>query len=110
LGPVMAYEALRHYSAATLTLRFVSNVDGTDLIEATRDLEPEETLFIVCSKSFATLETLTNAQAARAWSLRKLKDEIRLLGTLLPFRQTPRQSPTCFRCGSGSVAATRWIP
>ena len=75
LGPVMAYEALRHYSAANLTLSFVSNVDGTDLIEATRDLEPEETLFIVCSKSFATLETLTNAQAARAWSLRKFGDE-----------------------------------
>jgi glucose-6-phosphate isomerase len=75
LGPVMAYEALRHYSAANLTLSFVSNVDGTDLIEATRDLEPEETLFIVCSKSFATLETLTNAHAARAWSLRKFGDE-----------------------------------
>jgi len=75
LGPVMAYEALRHYCAANLTLRFVSNVDGTDLVEATRDLEPEETLFIVCSKSFATLETLTNAHAARAWSLRKFGDE-----------------------------------
>jgi glucose-6-phosphate isomerase len=75
LGPVMAYEALRHYSESNLKLSFVSNVDGTDLIEATRDLDPEETLFIVCSKSFATLETLTNAQAARAWSLRKLKDE-----------------------------------
>jgi glucose-6-phosphate isomerase len=75
LGPVMAYEALRHYSESNLQLRFVSNVDGTDLIEATRDLEPEETLFIVCSKSFATLETLTNAHAARAWSLRKLRDE-----------------------------------
>ena len=75
LGPVMAYEALRHYSQRDLTFRFVSNVDGTDLIEATRDLDPEETLFIVCSKSFATLETLTNAHAARAWSLRKLRDE-----------------------------------
>jgi glucose-6-phosphate isomerase len=75
LGPVMAYEALRHYSQPNLQLRFVSNVDGTDLIEATRDLDPEETLFIVCSKSFATLETLTNAHAARAWSLRKLRDE-----------------------------------
>jgi glucose-6-phosphate isomerase len=75
LGPVMAYEALRHYSATDLRLRFVSNVDGTDLIEATRDLEPEETLFIVCSKSFNTLETLTNAHAARAWSLQKLRDE-----------------------------------
>jgi len=75
LGPVMAYEALHHYSASNLQMRFVSNVDGTDLVEAIRDLAPEETLFIVCSKSFATLETLTNAQAARAWSLRKLGDE-----------------------------------
>lgn len=75
LGPVMAYEALRRYSESNLQLRFVSNVDGTDFVEATRDLEPEETLFIVCSKSFATLETLTNAHAARAWSLGKLRDE-----------------------------------
>jgi glucose-6-phosphate isomerase len=75
LGPVMAYEALRRYSESNLQLRFVSNVDGTDFVEATRDLEPEETLFIVCSKSFATLETLTNAHAARAWSMGKLRDE-----------------------------------
>ena len=75
LGPVMAHEALRHYITDDLRFRFVSNVDGTDLIEATRDLEPAETLFIVCSKSFATLETLTNAHAARAWSLRTLRDE-----------------------------------
>jgi glucose-6-phosphate isomerase len=75
LGPVMANEALRRYSESNLQLRFVSNVDGTDFVEATRDLEPEETLFIVCSKSFATLETLTNAHAARAWSLGKLRDE-----------------------------------
>src|SRR3954463_2836402 len=69
LGPVMAYEALRHYSDRDLTLRFVSNVDGTDLAEAVRDLDPEETLFIVSSKTFTTLETMTNAQSARAWSL-----------------------------------------
>jgi glucose-6-phosphate isomerase len=75
LGPVMAYEALRHYSQRDMTLRFVSNVDGTDFEEATRDLDPEETLFIICSKTFTTLETLTNAHAARAWSLRKLGDE-----------------------------------
>jgi glucose-6-phosphate isomerase len=75
LGPVMAYEALRHYSAPNIELRFVSNVDGTDLTEATQDIDPEETLFIVCSKSFETLETLTNAHAARAWSLRRLGDE-----------------------------------
>jgi glucose-6-phosphate isomerase len=75
LGPVMAYEALRHYSQRDMTFRFVSNVDGTDFEEATRDLDPEETLFIVCSKTFTTLETLTNAHTARAWSLRKLVDE-----------------------------------
>ena len=75
LGPVMAYEALRHYSRRDMTFRFVSNVDGTDFDEATRDLDPEETLFIICSKTFTTLETLTNAHTARAWSLRKLVDE-----------------------------------
>jgi len=75
LGPVMAYEALRHYSQRDMTFRFVSNVDGTDFEEATRDLDPAETLFIVCSKTFTTLETLTNAHTARAWSLRKLVDE-----------------------------------
>ena len=75
LGPVMAYEALRHYSRRDMTFRFVSNVDGTDFVEATRDLDAEETLFIICSKTFTTQETLTNAHAARAWSLRKLGDE-----------------------------------
>jgi glucose-6-phosphate isomerase len=75
LGPVMAYEALRHYSRRDMTFRFVSNVDGTDFAEATRDLDPEETLFIVCSKTFTTLETLTNAHTARDWALRKLGDE-----------------------------------
>jgi glucose-6-phosphate isomerase len=75
LGPSMAYEALRHYSARDMTFRFVSNVDGTDFVEAVHDLDPEETLFIVSSKTFTTLETLTNARSARAWSLSKLKDE-----------------------------------
>jgi glucose-6-phosphate isomerase len=75
LGPVMAYEALRHYSRRDMTFRFVSNIDGTDFVEATRDLDPQETLFIVCSKTFTTLETLTNAHTARAWSLRALRDE-----------------------------------
>jgi glucose-6-phosphate isomerase len=70
LGPVMAYEALRYYSDRAMTFRFVSNVDGTDLVEATRDLEPAETLFIVSSKTFTTLETMTNAQSAREWLLR----------------------------------------
>jgi len=69
LGPVMAYEALKHYSDRTLTFRFVSNVDGTDFAEAVRDLDPAETLFIVSSKTFTTLETMTNAHSARAWSL-----------------------------------------
>jgi glucose-6-phosphate isomerase len=75
LGPVMAYEALRHYSQRDMTFHFVSNVDGTDFAEATRDLDPEETLFIICSKTFTTLETLTNAHTARTWSLRKLGHE-----------------------------------
>jgi len=69
LGPVMAYEALKHYSARNLTFRFVSNVDGTDFAEAVQGLDPAETLFIVSSKTFTTLETMTNAQTARAWSL-----------------------------------------
>jgi glucose-6-phosphate isomerase len=75
LGPVMAYEALRHYSQRNMAFRFVSNVDGTDFAEATQDLDPEETLFIISSKTFTTLETMTNAQTAREWSLKKLKDE-----------------------------------
>ena len=75
LGPVMAYEALRYYSDRNLTMRFVSNVDGTDFAEATRDLDPAETLFIISSKTFTTLETMTNAHTARAWSLRSLGDE-----------------------------------
>jgi glucose-6-phosphate isomerase len=75
LGPVMAYEALRHYSARDLTFRFVSNVDGTDFAEATRDLDPAETLFIVSSKTFTTLETMTNATTARDWLLAALEDK-----------------------------------
>jgi glucose-6-phosphate isomerase len=72
LGPVMAYEALKHYSDRAMTFRFVSNVDGTDFVEATRDLDPAETLFVVSSKTFTTLETMTNAQSARAWALKGL--------------------------------------
>jgi glucose-6-phosphate isomerase len=75
LGPVMAYEALRHYSRRDMTFRFISNVDGTDFAEATCDLDPAETLFIVCSKTFTTQETLTNAHCAREWTLGKLGDE-----------------------------------
>ncbi|WHZ14662.1 MAG: Glucose-6-phosphate isomerase [Nitrospira sp.] len=73
LGPVMAYEALRHYSQRDLNFRFVSNIDGTDFVEATRDLNAEETLFIVSSKTFTTLETMTNAHTARDWALKTLK-------------------------------------
>ncbi|HWK18528.1 MAG TPA: glucose-6-phosphate isomerase [Solirubrobacteraceae bacterium] len=75
LGPVMAYEALRHYTQRELVFRFVSNVDSTDFAEATRDLDPEETLFIVSSKTFTTLETMTNARTARDWTLAALGDE-----------------------------------
>ncbi|HEV3403420.1 MAG TPA: glucose-6-phosphate isomerase, partial [Gaiellaceae bacterium] len=75
LGPVMAYEALRHYARRDLTFRFVSNVDGTDIVEATRDLDPARTLFIVSSKTFTTLETLRNATSAREWLLRSLPEE-----------------------------------
>ncbi len=75
LGPVMAYEALRHYSDRAMSFRFVSNVDGTDFAEAVRDLDPGETMFIVSSKTFTTLETMTNARTARAWLLSSLNDE-----------------------------------
>jgi glucose-6-phosphate isomerase len=75
LGPVMAYEALRHYSKRDMTFRFVSNVDSTDFVEATRDLSAEETLFIISSKTFVTLETLTNAASARKWVIEQLGDE-----------------------------------
>jgi len=75
LGPVMAYEALKHYSQRDLTFRFVSNVDGTDFVEATQDLNAEETLFVICSKTFTTLETMTNAHTARDWALKALGDE-----------------------------------
>jgi glucose-6-phosphate isomerase len=75
LGPVMAYEALRHYSNREMTFRFVSNVDGTDFVECTRDLDPQETLFIISSKTFTTLETMTNAHSARDWALAGLGGE-----------------------------------
>ena len=75
LGPVMAYEALRYYSMREMTFRFVSNVDSTDFVEATRDLSPDETLFIISSKTFSTLETLTNAASARDWVVEALGDE-----------------------------------
>jgi len=77
LGPVMAYEALKYYSERAMTFRFVSNVDGTDLVEAVRDLDPAETLFIVSSKTFTTLETMTNAQSARDWLLKGLGGNVK---------------------------------
>jgi glucose-6-phosphate isomerase len=77
LGPVMAHEALKHYSERAMTFRFVSNVDGTDFAEAVRDLDPAETLFIISSKTFTTLETMTNASSARAWSLAAFQDDTR---------------------------------
>ena len=80
LGPVMAYEALKQYSDRAMTFRFVSNIDGTDLVEATRDLDPAETLFIVSSKTFTTLETMTNAQSARDWLLTGLGNDAKSRG------------------------------
>ncbi len=77
LGPVMAFEALRHYGDRSITFRFVSNVDSTDFFEATRDLDPAETLFIICSKTFTTLETMTNAHTARLWSIEGLRNDER---------------------------------
>ena len=81
LGPVMAYEALRHYSDRSLTFRFVSNVDGTDFVEAVRDLDPSETLFIISSKTFTTLETMTNAGSAREWILAGLGGDLKAVAS-----------------------------
>ena len=80
LGPVMAYEALKAYSDRTMSFRFISNVDGTDFAEAVRDLDPAETLFVVSSKTFTTLETMTNAKSARDWSLRGLRGDSKAVG------------------------------
>ena len=91
LGPVMAYEALKHYSERTMTFRFVSNVDGTDFAEAVGDLDPAETLFIVSSKTFTTLETMTNARTAREWMLAGLKDETASRNILSPSPPVPKR-------------------
>ena len=85
LGPVMAYEALRAYADRSLTFRFVSNIDGTDLADATFDLDPAETLLIVASKTFTTLETLTNARSAREWVLKALHDVAARSAVVLDF-------------------------
>ena len=117
LGPVMAYEALRHYTDRNLTFRFVSNVDSTDFVEATRDLRADETLFIISSKTFGTLETLTNARSARDWVVGELGDESAVAGTLSPCPLTPRRwkhsastRTTCSNSGTGSAVGTRWSP
>jgi glucose-6-phosphate isomerase len=85
----MAYEALKHYSDRAMTFRFVSNVDGTDFAEAVRDLDAVETLFIVSSKTFTTLETMANARAARAWALASLGEEKAIAGISSPPRRIP---------------------
>jgi glucose-6-phosphate isomerase len=117
LGPVMAYEALKYYSDRAMTFRFISNVDGTDFVEATRDLDPAETLFIVSSKTFTTLETMTNAHSARDWSLRGFAGDPKAVArpSLLSRRMGKKSlnsastQPTCSSFGTGSAAATRWI-
>jgi glucose-6-phosphate isomerase len=96
LGPVMAYEALKHYSARSLTFRFVSNVDGSDFVEATGDLDPAETLFIISSKTFTTLETMTNAQSARDWSLRGLGGNVKAVAKHFVAVSTNAEKVTAF--------------
>jgi glucose-6-phosphate isomerase len=96
LGPVMAYEALKHYSDRGMTFRFVSNIDGTDFVEATRDLDPAETLFIVSSKTFTTLETMTNARSARDWLLAGLGGDVKAVAKHFVAVSTNAQKVTEF--------------
>ncbi len=118
LGPVMAYEALRYYSDHNMYFGFVSNVDSTDFAEAVLGLDPAETLFIVSSKTFTTLETMTNAHTAREWLLLGLKDEVshrqalrgRLYQRLLLCQNSASTPPTCSVSGIGSAAAIPWTP
>ena len=117
LGPEMAYQALRRYSDRGLSLRFVSNVDGAAFSEATHDLDAAETLFVVSSKTFTTLETMTNAATARAWLVGKLGSEAavaRHFAAVSTNAQAVEHSastpPTCSSSGTGSAGATRWIP
>ena len=114
LGPHMAYEALQAYSRRDMHFRFVSNVDGTDFYEATRDLDPAETLFIISSKTFTTLETMTNARAARRWALAGLRDDSAVAKHFVAVSTNARRSPssastppTCSSSGTGSAVATR---
>ncbi len=117
LGPVMAYEALKYYSDRDLTFRFVSNIDSTDFAEAVGDLDPAETLFIVSSKTFTTLETMTNAQTARRWVLaglgttnspsQSISSQSRQM--LKKFRNSASIPRICLVSGTGLVAAILWI-
>jgi len=116
LGPVMAYEALRHYSDRGMTFRFVSNVDGTDLAEATSDLDPAETLFIASSKTFTTLETMTNAESARKWLLAGLGGDAKAVAKHFVAVSTNAQKVSEFGIDTANMfgfwdwvgAATRW--
>jgi len=118
LGPVMAYEALKHYSERSMTFRFVSNVDGTDFAEAVQDLDAGETLFIMSSKTFTTLETMTNAHTAREWLLAGLKRDEKAIAKHCVAVSTNAEevakfgidTKNMFGFGTGSVAAIRWIP
>jgi glucose-6-phosphate isomerase len=103
LGPVMAYEALKHYSQREMTFRFVSNVDGADLTEAIRDLDPAETLFIVCSKTFTTLETITNAESARAWLVEGLGGDKQAVKKHFVAVSTDAQKVTDFGIDTGNM-------
>ena len=116
LGPVMAYEALRFYSQRDLTFRFVSNINGTDFVEATRDLNAEETLFIISSKTFTTLETMTNAHTARDWALKTLKDPAAVARHFVAvstnagkWLSSALTVQICLSFGIGLAGATQWI-
>ena len=117
LGPAMATQALVHYSDRSMRFRFVSNIDGTDIRDATADLDPAETLFIVASKTFTTLETLTNARTARDWLLAGLGADEAAVAKPLRRRVHQRRArsrrsastpPTCSGSGTGWAAGTRW--
>ena len=112
----MAYEALRYYSRRDLNFRFVSNVDSTDLVEALRDSRADETLFIISSKTFGTLETLTNATSARDWLVEQLGDDAAVAKHFVAVSTNAekvvgvrhRHRRTCSCSGTGSAVATRW--
>ena len=118
LGPEMAYRALRQFRDPDLDVRFVANVDGADFTKATDDLDPHETLFIIASKTFTTLETMTNAALARLLDAGRDRRRGRRRSAISSrFRPIPRRwrisastPPTCSASGTGSAAATRWIP